>query len=569
VRMTRIGLKLALVGTALLAGQVAVRSFIEYRADTANLHREFLRVGWAQARSLARAAEYGLLTHDRAELRRLAEAYRTAAADELLYVAFYDERGRLLTVRNWSSRADLVPPTVEPPRPEVPKAAEAEPEPAVSEDGMVFRFAVPVAVSRQVLGSSAGGGERGRGGAEWATVVCGRSYGRIRRIITEDLVEMLAMAGVVFAVGAGVWLLLGAWLVRPVARLAEGTRRVAEGDFAARVDVGRRRDELADLAESFNRMAARLAEQHEAILAYSRDLEEKVAQRTAELRRANETLRRELAQRRRAQRELERTNAELRQFAYVASHDLQEPLRMVASYVQLLARRYQGRLGPEADEFIAYAVDGAERMKALINEILAYSRVGRRGRSFAPVDTEALLAEVLVNLKVAIEERGAVITHDPMPTVVGDRMELSRLFQNLIGNALKFCTERPRIHVGAVRDGDAWRFSVHDNGIGIDPKYHGRIFGVFQRLHGRNEYPGTGMGLAIAKKIVERHGGAIWVESAPGAGSTFYFTLPVEPVETSADPAETGSSAESGPSDVAGPSASDEALRSAPAGAEA
>jgi signal transduction histidine kinase len=225
--------------------------------------------------------------------------------------------------------------------------------------------------------------------------------------------------------------------------------------------------------------------------------------------------------------ELERSNKELEQFAYVASHDLQEPLRMVSCYTQLLAKRYRDKLDGEADEFMGYILGGATRMYQLIQDLLAYSRVNTRGQAFAPTDCEAVLASALANLQVRRKESGAVVTHDPLPRVMADALQLGQLFQNLLGNALKFNQQQPpRVHVAAEPQGKEWLFSVRDNGIGIDAQSAERIFVIFQRLHSREAYPGTGIGLAICKKIVERHGGRIWVESQPGQGATFYFTLP-------------------------------------------
>jgi light-regulated signal transduction histidine kinase (bacteriophytochrome) len=225
--------------------------------------------------------------------------------------------------------------------------------------------------------------------------------------------------------------------------------------------------------------------------------------------------------------ELTRSNTELQQFAYVASHDLQEPLRTMASFAQLLQKRYRGKLDASADDFIHYIVDGATRMQGLIIDLLAYSRVGRFGKEFVPTDCTKVFEQSLSNLQAAVAESGAVVTHDRLPTVQADGTQLVQLFQNLIGNSIKFRdTQTPRVHVAAERKASEWVFSVKDNGKGIDPQYAGRIFEVFQRLHTRTEYPGSGIGLAISKKIVERHGGRIWVESQLNQGATFFFTLP-------------------------------------------
>jgi PAS domain S-box-containing protein len=237
----------------------------------------------------------------------------------------------------------------------------------------------------------------------------------------------------------------------------------------------------------------------------------------------------DITERKRAEEELHRSNEELERFAYVASHDLQEPLRMVGSYVQLLGKRYKGKLDADADEFIGYALDGALRMQRLIEDLLAFSRVSTRGGALVATDANVVLDRALANVRFTIDEAGAVVTHDPLPTVLADAGQLEHVFQNLVSNAVKFrSAEPPRVHISATQQESRWVFGVRDNGIGIEPQYYDRIFVIFQRLHGKQEYPGTGIGLAIAKKIVERHGGKIWVTSTPGAGSTFSFSLPVE-----------------------------------------
>ena len=306
--------------------------------------------------------------------------------------------------------------------------------------------------------------------------------------------------------------------------LTDMSSEIGKGNLQRRLDI-RSNDELGILASAFNDMAGELGErkrqldeEKNKVLDKVEELEEQITRRET----AEEALKRTVT-------DLRRSNAELEQFAYVASHDLQEPLRMVSSYMQLLSRRYAGKLDSDADDFIGFAVDGARRMQVLIQDLLVYSRVGTRGKPFEPTNCEDVLEQVLSNMEVAINESGAVVTHDPLPTVAADASQLAQIFQNLIGNAIKFQgEENPRVHVSAERKAGEWLFSVADNGIGIDPEFFERIFVIFQRLHGRGEYSGTGIGLAISRKIVERHGGRMWVESESGTGSTFYFTIPAK-----------------------------------------
>jgi light-regulated signal transduction histidine kinase (bacteriophytochrome) len=317
----------------------------------------------------------------------------------------------------------------------------------------------------------------------------------------------------------------------------EGAQRASLNildDFASeKTQLQATQGAMVNILNDFSEEKANLEETQRAVLNILDDFEK---ERNVEL--INQQLHREIEERKRAEEELAnqaqelgRSNAELQQFAYVASHDLQEPLRMVASFTQLLAQRYQGKLGADADEFIGYAVDGARRMQVLVNDLLAYSRVGTRAKEFAAVDCERVLQMVLANLEKTLEESRGQVTHDLLPRLQGDETQLCQVLQNLVGNALKFHgSEPPRVHVSAQRVRGEWRFAVRDNGIGIDPEHAERIFLLFQRLHTRAEYPGTGMGLAITKKIVERHGGRIWVESEPEKGSTFYFNLPMREV---------------------------------------
>ena len=246
----------------------------------------------------------------------------------------------------------------------------------------------------------------------------------------------------------------------------------------------------------------------------------------AEIHRLNATLEARILER---TIQLQRSNADLEQFAYVASHDLQEPLRMVVGYVQLLEERLAGQLNAETREFMAFAVDGAKRMQDLIQDILAYSRITTQGKQLAPVASAAALKDALVRLEIPLAETGASIEEESLPAVLADYGQLVQLFQNLIGNAIKFCKDKPpRVRIAATHQRGSWRFTVSDNGIGIAPEYRERLFVIFKRLHTRREFPGTGIGLAICKRIIERHGGDIGIDAAPDGGSVFWFTLPEE-----------------------------------------
>ena len=322
--------------------------------------------------------------------------------------------------------------------------------------------------------------------------------------ITSLLIVLFATSVTAAVLGSSYWTYRS--IAPPIKKLQQGTEIVGAGNLDYKVGTAAK-DEIGGLSRAFDQMTGKLKE-----TTVSRD-----------------ELAREVVERKKAEEALLRSNTELEQFAYVASHDLQEPLRMISSYTQLLARRYRGKLDADADEFINYAVGGASRMQALINDLLAYSRVTTKGENPQPTDAQVIFDKTVANLRAAIGESGAVVTNDPLPTVMVDASQLGQVFQNLIGNAIKFRSHEPlRIHVAAEQKEKEWLFSVRDNGIGIDPQYHDRIFVMFQRLHGREGHPGTGIGLAICKKIVERHGGRIWVESSLGKGTTFYFTITTE-----------------------------------------
>jgi signal transduction histidine kinase len=315
----------------------------------------------------------------------------------------------------------------------------------------------------------------------------------------QQLIVMSLIICGVLTLGIIGMLKLSEHVEQPIQLLLRGVQRLEQGEYDYQIKYMNLKSspiELLQLCEAFNQMSRNINENEQMLKLQQEDLA--------------------------------RSNGELEQFAYVASHDLQEPIRMVASYVQLLAKRYQGKLDEDADDFIHYAVDGAQRMQNLINDLLAFSRVGTKGKEFKAVDLERVLQHVLINLKQAIDESGAVITHDTLPTITADETQMAQLLQNLIGNAIKFSdvSRIPTIHIGVGHEPGGWLFSVRDNGIGFDPQYRERIFLIFQRLHTKAKYSGTGIGLSICKKIVERHSGKIWVDSEAGISTTFYFKLP-------------------------------------------
>ncbi|MEU0480641.1 ATP-binding protein [Streptosporangium sp. NPDC006013] len=321
-------------------------------------------------------------------------------------------------------------------------------------------------------------------------------------------IALIGVAGALVAAAIVAALIVRHAVLRPLAELNEQVRAVAQGDFDHKLGV-EHPAELAELSGHVDAMRRRIL---------------------AEWHRASETQRKLEDQ----ATELRRSNSELEQFAYVASHDLQEPLRKVASFTQMLEQRYGDQLDDRAKQYIAFAVDGAKRMQMLINDLLDFSRVGRTGGERTGIDATVPLKAALNNLAAPIEDGGATVTYDELPRVHGNRVQLTQLFQNLIGNAIKFHSQDPpEIHIGVRRDGDMWEFSCTDNGIGIDSKYTDRIFLIFQRLHGRDVYAGTGIGLALCKKIVEYHGGRIWLDTEDGepenttrTGTTFRWTLP-------------------------------------------
>ena len=463
--------------------------------------------GWILARGLAHNAEYAILVENKAILSQHLDG--VAAEPDVRYVVaagsnrLLDQRGQL--PGDWSlPRTD----------------AGAAPKVLYGEE--TCEFSLPVLATRRVeteeeLFRKTPLKER------IGSVHVGLGLERTRERIRSALLEAVFFACLT-ALLVG---LFCAWwgyrlLILPFTRLREGLLRFSVGDLGFRLDEKAGANEFSELARAFNEMGADLAEARKALVELNASLESRVRERTEALQAADRQNRQRLE-------DLARSNSELEQFAYVASHDLQEPLRMVSSFVQILEEEYRGKLGPQADEYIRYAVDGAKRMKVMINDLLAYSRVGRSETSAERVDLNLLLKSVELSLHEAVRTSGARILCEGLPTVEGYRRPLEQLLQNLVQNAIKYRSQAPpEIRISAEHKDGEWTVSVADNGIGFDPKYADQVFQIFRRLQRRKEggtEEGSGIGLAIAKKVVELHGGRIWAESEPGKGSTFRFTL--------------------------------------------
>jgi signal transduction histidine kinase len=321
---------------------------------------------------------------------------------------------------------------------------------------------------------------------------------------------LLLSLGLVIAFGLLAWVAVRRWVTTPLASFGVEVDTVEGGDLSHPVSMRDAPAEIRILAEQVDRMRLRIVAEF-AMAEQARD----------DAQRARAVVEEQAV-------DLRRSNSELEQFAYVASHDLQEPLRKVASFCQLLERRYKGQLDERGEQYIEFAVDGAKRMQQLINDLLAFSRVGKLSGDFTPVNLNEALAQAQRQLGTILEETGATVTHDELPTINGEGTLLVQLFQNLVGNGVKFLGEEaPRVHIGVRREGAMWELSCRDNGIGIEPQYAEKIFVIFQRLHARDVYEGTGIGLAMCKKIVEHHGGRIWLDTNSDAGAVFRWTLPV------------------------------------------
>jgi signal transduction histidine kinase len=477
-----------------LIGGISLFIYIYFPAK---LEEQAIRAIAAKAESITRMTAFSvsaaLFFEDSESMEGALEGAKQN--QDLVYLVIRDEAGRVTAAfnRDQAEQANFT---------------QTSENSHLSGDGMIYQTKTPIVLNGREIGE----------------LYLGLSLGKLRAEIRRSRTTIALVSLFIFIFGMVAVYAISVVATRPLSQMVETVKQISTGDLTQRAIVSSQ-DEAGHLARSFNLMVGNLESAYGELQNVNQSLEKRAKQ-----------LREEINERKRAEAELERTlfklkrsNADLQHFAYIASHDLQEPLRMVTSYVQLLQRRYQGKLDADADDFIAYAVDGSKRMQTLINDLLAYSRVGTRGKDFEMTDCQAVVDQVLTDLQVSVEESGAQITWEPLPTVMADNVQLGQLFQNLIGNAIKFRGGRaPRVHISAQAEEHEWKFSVQDNGIGIAPQFADRVFQIFQRLHTRSEYPGTGIGLAVSKRIVERHGGHIWVESEPGKGSKFCFTIPKE-----------------------------------------
>lgn len=461
--------------------------------------------GWLLARRLAVDAEYPLLIESRDLLSASLDA--VAGAPGIRCVAVLDERG-IFDRRGTAAEDGKGLP-----------AAGGEPGRPVFGDGVCW-FSVPVLTAGGTGGEEMlldAPRERKRIGWVHVGIDLSPTWGRIRAALTEAAGFALLVALVVGA--ASMWMGNRLW-ARPLRRVAEGLRRFSGGDLEFRLEPQEASRELALLSTAFNRMGDDLQSARRSLMDLNISLEERILRRTKELEEATREVQAKAA-------DLERSNAELEQFAYIASHDLREPLRIIASYVQILEEELKGKLDERTGKHLLRIVKNARRMQGMVQDLLDYSRVGHGELKTQPVDAGALLSDVIGDLRKAIDDSGGRVEAETLPVVRANPVQLAHVFQNLIANALKFRGEAPPlVRVGAGLKDGRWLFSVSDNGIGFDPRFAGRIFRMFQRLHERDRYEGTGIGLSIAKKIVEHHGGEIWAESEPGKGSTFRFTIP-------------------------------------------
>jgi signal transduction histidine kinase len=521
-------LRKALAALVLVFGVTLIAtSLLTLWRTQSNLTAEYTSKGTAIAESIAGSSVETLLFRDVSTIQSTID--QSLEIEGVAYIVVVDPQGQVL--------AHTFVPTV----PEEVRKLESGTLNTIIQEVQINGRGKFLNVSTPILAGKVG------------HVHVGMDQGRIQSAIWRAVRNQVLMLLLIFSTSLVAAYFLMNRIVGPLRRLTTYANRLAAGarhppTEAPKGDSGitpitARSDEVGQLAKAFQDMVLELSAREEQLRKAHAELESRVRERTSELEQTNTRLTQEVAIRQETEEDLRetaedlaRSNAELQQFAYVASHDLQEPLRIVISYLDLLVERYRDKLDAKADRWINFTVEAATRMKQLINDLLEFSRVTRREKPFVPSECAQVFDMAMANLRQVIKETGARVSRGALPVVLGDATQLTQVLQNLIGNAIKYHgTSPPEIHVEAVRQGGVWQFAVRDNGIGIDPQFHERIFVIFQRLHTRTEYPGTGIGLALCKRIVERHGGRIWVESQPGQGATFFFTIPAQHEQASVE----------------------------------